>query len=207
MGDAAVRIARACNYEGAGTVEFLVDGRGEFYFMEMNTRIQVEHGVTEEITGIDLVQWQLRIADGEWLAFSQEDIAIRGHAIECRINAEDPQRNFAPRPGTVELYYAPGGFGVRVDSHIYGGYAVPSYYDSLLAKIIVTADSRQSAISRMDSALSSCFISGMPTTAKFQRAIVLDHSFKSGIYTTRFVEKFMDRMPSDQLEKNSEIED
>ncbi|MDR2667575.1 MAG: acetyl-CoA carboxylase biotin carboxylase subunit, partial [Puniceicoccales bacterium] len=155
MGEAAIRIAKVCNYEGAGTVEFLVDGRGEFYFMEMNTRIQVEHGVTEEVTGIDLVQWQLRIADGEKLNFCQDDVKIRGHAIECRINAEDPQRNFAPRPGVVELYYAPGGFGVRVDSHIYGGYTVPSYYDSLLAKIIVRADDRPSAIRRMDAALSS----------------------------------------------------
>jgi acetyl-CoA carboxylase biotin carboxylase subunit len=202
MGAAAVRLARGCDYENVGTVEFLVDGEGNFYFMEMNTRIQVEHGITEEVTGVDLVQWQLRIAAGEELNFRQENIAVRGHAIECRINAEDPQRNFAPRPGEVGLYYAPGGFGVRVDSHVYGGYHVPRYYDSLLAKIIALGPNRSAAIRRMDTALSGYILRGMPTTAAYQRAIMRDPKFQDGNYTTKFVEEFSFRMPADPMEKN-----
>ncbi|MDR2664255.1 MAG: acetyl-CoA carboxylase biotin carboxylase subunit [Puniceicoccales bacterium] len=204
MGAAAVRLARACGYESAGTVEFLVDGRGEFYFMEMNTRIQVEHGVTEEVTGIDLVSWQLRIAAGEKLDLRQENIAIGGHAIECRINAEDPQRNFAPRPGEVGLYCAPGGFGVRVDSHLYGGYHVPPQYDSMLAKIIARGPDRDGAIRRMDTALSGFILRGMPTTAGYQRAIMRDPIFRSGAYTTKFVEEFANRMAPDRISLEDE---
>ncbi|MDR0678899.1 MAG: acetyl-CoA carboxylase biotin carboxylase subunit [Puniceicoccales bacterium] len=199
MGAAAVRLARACGYESAGTVEFLVDGRGNFYFMEMNARIQVEHGVTEEITGVDLVGWQLRIAAGEKLDLRQEDIVVRGHAIECRINAEDPQRNFAPRPGEVGLYCAPGGFGVRVDSHLYGGYHVPPHYDSMLAKVIARGLDRDSAIRRMDTALSGFILRGMPTTTGYQRAIMRDPIFQRGTYTTKFAEEFAARTAPERI--------
>jgi acetyl-CoA carboxylase biotin carboxylase subunit len=193
MGDAALRLARECDYENAGTVEFLVDKNGDFLFMEMNTRIQVEHGVTEEITAVDLVQWQLRIATGEKLAFSQRDIKIRGHAIECRINAEDPSKNFAPRPGELVLYCPPGGPGVRMDSHIYGGYVIPPYYDSMVAKVIVSAPNRPAAIKKMDAALSGYVIGGIITTLPYQRAIMRDPIFCDGAYTTKFVEEFSHR--------------
>ena len=145
MGKAAIKLAEACNYEGAGTLEFLVDKYGKFYFIEMNTRIQVEHTVTEEAMGIDLVKWQLRIASGDHLTLEQKDVQCKKHAIECRINAEDVEKNFMPCPGNVELYYAPGGPGVRIDSHVYGGYTIPPYYDSMIGKLIVTADTRQDA--------------------------------------------------------------
>ncbi|MDR3316783.1 MAG: acetyl-CoA carboxylase biotin carboxylase subunit [Puniceicoccales bacterium] len=201
MGAAAVRIARECGYENAGTVEFLVDGDGNFYFMEMNTRIQVEHGVTEEATGINLVQWQLRVASGESIPFQQGDISFRCHAVECRINAEDPAKNFAPRPGEVGLYYAPGGYGIRVDSHVYGGYRIPQYYDSMVAKVIATGEDRAEALRRMDTALSGYIIRGMPTTISYQRAIMRDHGFQQGIYTTKFIEEFASRMPEDPSEK------
>jgi acetyl-CoA carboxylase biotin carboxylase subunit len=201
MGEAAVRIARECGYENAGTVEFLVDGQGNFYFMEMNTRIQVEHGVTEEVTGIDLVQWQLRIAAGEPLPFSQRDVETRGHAIECRINAEDPARNFAPGPGEITLYYAPGGHGIRIDSHVYGGYTVPRYYDSMVAKVIASGPDRATALRRMDTALSGYIIRGVPTTIPYQRAIMRDAHFQRGTFTTRFVEEFSARVPTDPLDR------
>ncbi|MDR2576529.1 MAG: acetyl-CoA carboxylase biotin carboxylase subunit [Puniceicoccales bacterium] len=200
MGDAAVRVARECGYESAGTVEFLVDKDRNFYFMEMNTRIQVEHGVSEEVTGIDLVRWQLLIAAGETLPYEQRDIALRGHAIECRINAEDAAKNFAPRPGTVELYYAPGGPGIRIDSHVYGGYRIPAQYDSMIAKVIAHAENREMAIGRMDTALSGYVIRGMPTTIAYQRAIMRDPHFRKGRYTTKFVGEFSARMPSESLE-------
>jgi acetyl-CoA carboxylase biotin carboxylase subunit len=189
MGEAALRLLRECAYENAGTVEFLLDGRGDFYFMEMNTRIQVEHGVTEAVTGMDLVQWQLRIAAGERLAFSQKDVAISGHAIECRINAEDPARNFTPNPGEIDLYAAPGGPGIRIDSHAYGGYRIPSNYDSLIAKVIAHAPSRPEAIHKMDAALAEYVIRGVRTTLPYQRAILRSQAFRSGRFTTDFVEK------------------
>lgn len=203
MGEAAIRIAKACNYENAGTIEFLVDKHGDFYFMEMNTRIQVEHGVTEEITGLDLVQLQILIAAGEPLPLEQKDVKIRCHAVECRINAEDPSKNFAPRPGEITLYYAPGGHGVRLDSHIYGGYKIPQYYDSMIAKLITTAKDRTTAIRRMDQALSGYIIRGIPTTISFQRAIMRDPIFLQGKVTTKFIEEFLARMPQDISEKPS----
>jgi acetyl-CoA carboxylase biotin carboxylase subunit len=197
MGAAAVSIANECKYENAGTIEFLVDKNRHFYFMEMNTRIQVEHGVTEEVTGIDLVCWQLLIAAGERLPYKQKDIVLRGHAIECRINAEDSSKNFAPRPGVVELYYAPGGHGIRIDSHTYGGYHIPSQYDSMIAKVIAYADSRESAIMRMHAALSGYIIRGVPTTLSYLRTVILDPCFRAGNYTTKFVEELSARMPHD----------
>ncbi|MEM6592386.1 MAG: acetyl-CoA carboxylase biotin carboxylase subunit, partial [Cyanobacteria bacterium P01_C01_bin.73] len=164
MGEAAVRAAKSINYVGAGTVEFLLDGSGQFYFMEMNTRIQVEHPVTEMVTGIDLIAEQIRIAQGSPLSFTQDDIQIRGHAIECRINAEDPDNNFRPNPGRISGYLAPGGMGVRMDSHVYTDYEIPPYYDSLVGKLIVWGPDRTTAISRMKRALRECAITGLPTT-------------------------------------------
>jgi acetyl-CoA carboxylase biotin carboxylase subunit len=201
MGKAAVRLAQACQYENAGTVEFLVDAHGNFYFMEMNTRIQVEHGVTEEITGIDLVQWQLRIARGEALSFSQKDVRFSGHAIECRINAEDFTRNFAPQPGEISLYYAPGGPGIRIDSHVYGGYRIPQYYDSMIGKVIAVGKDRGEAIRRMNQALSGYIVRGVATTVPFQRAIMQDPVFAGGQVDTGFIEAFSRRLPSDPAEK------
>jgi acetyl-CoA carboxylase, biotin carboxylase subunit len=193
MGKAAVRIAENCKYENAGTIEFLVDKNGNFYFIEMNTRIQVEHGVTEEVTGIDLVNWQLKIASGQSLDFNQKDVKILRHAIECRINAEDPARNFTPCPGLIELYYAPGGHGVRVDSHCYSGYVIPPYYDSMIGKLISYGRSREVAMDRMNRALGEYLIRGIKTTAPFCKAIMCDPIFRSGAATTKFIEDYMNR--------------
>ncbi|MGF1453700.1 MAG: acetyl-CoA carboxylase biotin carboxylase subunit [Opitutales bacterium] len=195
MGKAAVRIAEACNYEGAGTVEFLVDKNGDFYFIEMNTRIQVEHGVTEQATGYDLVKRQIRIASGERLDIEQRDIKFTKHVIECRINAEDPARNFAPCPGEIGLYYQPGGPGVRVDSHIYSGYSVPPHYDSMIAKLIVSARTREKALDRMSRALSEYLIGGIKTSIPFTAAIVKDPVFRDGGATTGYVRDFLARAP------------
>ncbi len=197
MGRAAVRIAEACNYQNAGTVEFLVDKNGDFYFIEMNTRIQVEHGVTEEITGLDLVKRQIRIASGERLDLEQKDITFTRHAIECRINAEDPARNFAPCPGKIDLYYSPGGHGVRVDSHIYGGYEVPPHYDSMIAKLITYGKTREVAIDRMYRALNEYIIRGIRTSIPFCSAIMKDPVFRNGDATTKFVGDFLERTPKD----------
>lgn len=197
MGKAAIKIAESCQYENAGTMEFLVDKHGDFYFIEMNTRIQVEHGVTEQITNVDLVKWQIRIAMGEKLTLSQKDIRIQGHAIECRICAEDPSRGFTPGAGTINLYCAPGGPGVRVDSHLYGGYAIPPYYDSMISKLITYGDDRKLAISRMYRALSQYIIRGIPTTIPFCKAVMQDPLFQSGQVTTRYIEDFMNRTPKD----------
>ncbi|EDY81534.1 acetyl-CoA carboxylase, biotin carboxylase [Verrucomicrobiia bacterium DG1235] len=195
MGDAAVRATKAANYEGAGTIEFLVDDKGKYYFLEMNTRIQVEHPVTEEVTGIDLIKQQLLIAQGEKLSFKQEDIVISKHAIECRINAEDPARNFMPSPGCIDLYYAPGGHGVRVDSHAYGGYIIPPYYDSMIGKLITYGATREVAIQRMYRALNEYLIRGIKTTIPLQKAIISDPDFRAGKATTKFMEDFMARNP------------
>ena len=203
MGKAAVRIAQTCDYQGAGTIEFLVDAQGNFYFIEMNTRIQVEHGVTEEVTDIDLVKRQLLIASGEPLGLDQRDIKIQRHAIECRINAEDPARNFAPCPGEIGLYYSPGGHGVRIDSHIYGGYTVPSYYDSLISKVITYADTREKAIDRMYRALSEYIIRGIKTSIPFCSAIMKDPKFRSGQVTTKYIDDFIARAPKDLFNKHS----
>lgn len=197
MGKAAIRIAEACGYHNAGTIEFLVDKHGDFYFIEMNTRIQVEHGVTEEVTGLDLVKRQLLIASGEHTELDQKDIKFTRHAIECRINAEDPARNFIPCPGEIGLYYPPGGHGVRVDSHIYGGYVVPPYYDSMVSKLITYAQTREMAIDRMYRALSEYLIRGIKTSIPFCAAVMRDPVFRSGSVTTGYINEFMNRAPKD----------
>ncbi len=191
MGEAAVRLTRAAEYTNAGTVEFLLDANGDFYFMEMNSRLQVEHPVTEMITGIDLVKEQIRIAAGEPLSFSQEDVQIQGHAIECRINAEDPDRNFRPSPGRVGLYVPPGGPGVRVDSHLFSNYMIPSHYDSMVAKVIVHRATREEAIETMERALSEFVAEGIKTTIPLYHRILRHASFRAADTDTSFVEKLL----------------
>jgi acetyl-CoA carboxylase biotin carboxylase subunit len=197
MGRDAVKLAKSVDYEGAGTVEFLMDEDQNYYFIEMNTRIQVEHGVTEEVTGVDLVKEQLLIASGQKLSYEQKDIKFLRHAIECRVCAEDPGRNFAPCPGAVDLYYAPGGHGVRIDSHVYGGYTIPPYYDSMIAKVITFGRDRELALDRMDRALGEYIIRGIKTNVAFARAIIRDPHFREGKATTKYVEEFFDRVPKD----------
>lgn len=191
MGEAAVRVAKAINYVGAGTVEFLLDQSGSFYFMEMNTRIQVEHPVTEMITGLDLIAEQIRIAQGEPLSLTQEQVQLNGHAIECRINAEDPDHNFRPNPGRISGYLPPGGPGVRMDSHVYTDYEIPPYYDSLIGKLIVWAPDRTEAIARMRRALRECAITGLPTTLNFHQRILERPEFIKGEVYTNFVLQMM----------------
>ncbi len=191
MGEAAVAAARSIDYEGAGTVEFLVDKSGAFYFMEMNTRIQVEHPVTEMVTGIDLIAEQLRIAGGEPISVRQDQIQISGHAIECRINAEDPSHNFRPAPGKITGWLPPGGPGVRIDSHVYTGYEIPPFYDSLIGKLIVWGVDRDHAIRRMRRALSECAVTGIPTTIEFHLALLDRKEFQRGEVWTKFVEEEM----------------
>ncbi len=188
MGDAAIKGCKAVGYENAGTIEFLVDKDRNFYFMEMNTRIQVEHPVTEQVTGHDLVKLQLQVAAGERLP--RKKIVHRGHAIECRINAEDPEHNFRPSPGTITDFHMPGGFGVRVDTHSYAGYRVPPYYDSLIAKLIVFAQTRDGAVSKMLSALDEFTIEGIKTTIPFHRQVMEDDRFARGTFDTSFLETF-----------------
>ncbi|WP_342511426.1 acetyl-CoA carboxylase biotin carboxylase subunit [Sporosarcina sp. FSL K6-1522] len=191
MGEAAVKAAQSVNYRGAGTVEFIFDHiNQQFYFMEMNTRIQVEHTITEMITGIDLVQQQLKIATGEKLAYRQEDIQLNGWAIECRINAENPAKNFMPSPGKVAVYMPPGGFGVRVDSAMYAGYSIPPFYDSMVAKLIVHADTREEAVARMRRALDEFMIEGVDTTIPFHLNLMDHDVFKSGDFDTKFLERY-----------------
>lgn len=197
MGKMAVRAAEAAEYENAGTIEFIVDSKGQFYFIEMNTRVQVEHTVTEEVTGVDIIKEQIWIAAGEKLHFDQKDIEFRGHAIECRINAEDPARNFIPSPGTIGLYYAPGGHGVRVDSHAYSGYTIPPYYDSMIGKLVAHGDNRKMALERMYRALSEYLIRGIETTIPLHKAILSDPMFIAGKATTGYLEEFLSRTPSD----------
>jgi acetyl-CoA carboxylase, biotin carboxylase subunit len=187
MGKAAVRIAETANYTNAGTVEFIVDDKGNFYFLEVNKRIQVEHPITEEVTGIDLVKYQIMIAMGEPLRHSQSDIQIKGSAIECRINAEDPFDDFRPCPGRIEMYYAPGGRGVRVDSHAYAGYSIPPHYDSMIGKLITYGKDRREAMDLMSRALSEYMITGIKTTIPFEQAILQDPNFRRGVYSTNFV--------------------
>lgn len=191
MGKAAVRIAEIAHYTNAGTVEFIVDDQGQFYFLEVNKRIQVEHPITEEVTGIDLVQQQILIAMGEPLKLSQSDVQIRGHAIECRINAEDPFDEFRPSPGRIEMYFAPGGPGVRVDSHAYAGYLIPPNYDSMIGKLVAFGKDRRQAMSRMSRALSEYMITGIKTTIPFEQAILQDPNFRRGVYATSFVEQLL----------------
>lgn len=191
MGQAAVNAAKSINYVGAGTVEFLVDKHGDFYFMEMNTRIQVEHPVTEMITGFDLIAEQIRVAQGERLSFTQEQVNLRGHAIECRINAEDPDNNFRPQPGKITGYLPPGGPGVRMDSHVYTDYEISPYYDSLIGKLIVWAENRDLAIRRMKRALRECAITGIPTTIGFHQQILENPAFLKGEVYTNFIAEHM----------------
>lgn len=188
MGEAAMSGAEAVNYEGAGTIEFLLDGDGNFYFMEMNTRIQVEHPVTEEVTDSDLVQYQILVAMGETL--SDGEPKLDGHAIECRINAENPFKKFSPSPGTVETFHTPGGHGVRVDTHVYAGYVIPPHYDSLIAKLIVRAKSRDLAINKMLRALDEFVIEGVHTTIPFHHQLMRDTRFRAGDFDTTFLNDF-----------------
>ena len=191
MGKAAIKIAELAHYTNAGTVEFIVDDHGNYYFLEVNKRIQVEHPITEEVTGIDLVRQQIMIAMGEPLRLTQSDIHIKGHAIECRINAEDPFNDFRPSPGRIEMYYAPGGRGVRVDSHAYAGYTIPPHYDSMIGKLITFGKDRREAMDKMSRALSEYMITGVKTTIPFEMAILQDPNFRRGVYSTNFIEQLL----------------
>ncbi len=188
MGEAAIKAASAINYESVGTIEFLVDRHRNFYFMEMNTRIQVEHCVTEEVTNFDLIKEQIKIANGE--AISGQNYEPQGHAIECRINAEDPYNDFRPSPGRITVLHQPGGHGIRVDSHAYAGYTIPPYYDSLIAKIIAVARTREEAINTMHRALIEYVIEGIKTTIPFHLQLMKDERFRSGDFNTKFLEGF-----------------
>ena len=189
MGNAAIAAAKSISYEGAGTIEFLVDDDNNFYFMEMNTRIQVEHPVTEMVTGVDLIAEQIKIAGGDNLEFTQDDIQLNGHAIECRINAEDPSHNFRPSPGKITGWLPPGGPGVRVDSHVYTGYEIPPFYDSLIGKLIVWGKDRNTAIKRMNRALNECAVTGIPTTINFHLSLLNKRKFMEGKIHTKYVEE------------------
>ncbi|MCX8035986.1 MAG: acetyl-CoA carboxylase biotin carboxylase subunit [Candidatus Sumerlaeia bacterium] len=191
MGEAAVRAAQAVSYVGAGTIEFLLDTDGRFYFMEMNTRIQVEHPVTEMVTGLDIVKLQIRAAAGEKLGIRQDDVLMHGHAIECRINAEDPDNRFLPNPGKITVFHPPGGPGVRVDSHAYSEYRIPPYYDSLIAKLIVYDHDRPSALARMERALDEFVIEGVKTTIPFHLRVLRDERFRKGDYDVTFLDTML----------------
>jgi len=192
MGQAAVKLAKAINYDSAGTLEFLLDKDNNFYFMEMNTRIQVEHTVSEMITGVDIIKEQIRAAAGEELSVKQEDIKLTGHVIECRINAEDTTQNFMPSAGKIETYIPSGGVGVRIDSHVYSGYEIPPYYDSMISKIIVLGKDREEAIVRMKRALYENIIEGVETTTPFHLKVLNNEYFKKGEIFTNFIEKRME---------------
>ncbi len=187
--DAAVRMIRGADYSNAGTVEFIVDQNDDFFFIEVNARIQVEHPVTEMITGIDLIKEQIRVAAGEELSFTQDQIVVTGHALECRINAENPDKNFMPNPGKITKFYAPGGLGVRFDSHVYGGYTVPPHYDSMIGKLIVHRPTREEAIATMRRALAEIQTEGISTTASFHEKVLQHPEFVSGKHDTKFVER------------------
>ena len=191
MQEAAVRAAKACGYYNAGTIEFLVDDDRNFYFMEMNTRIQVEHPVTEWVTGVDLVQTQLLVAQGKPLPFTQEDIQVRGHAIECRINAENPEQGFRPSPGKIRSLHIPGGPGIRVNSAVYKGYTIPPYYDSMIAKLIDHAPTRSQAIMKMRWALAEFIVDGIDSNIDFQLRLIKNKDFEAGTYDNTFLEKFL----------------
>jgi acetyl-CoA carboxylase biotin carboxylase subunit len=195
MGDASVRLAKEIGYQNCGTIEYLVDDDDNFYFMEMNTRIQVEHPITEEVFGCDLIKEQIHVAAGDTISDHVRNAKPRHHAIECRINAEDPYKNFAPSPGRINLFYAAGGRGVRVDTHVYSGYTVPPYYDSMIAKLIVTGATREAAIARMSRALGEFLVEGIKTTIPFQDAIIRSAAFKDGTYNIAWVEKFLATQP------------
>jgi acetyl-CoA carboxylase, biotin carboxylase subunit len=203
MGKAAIRLAETARYANAGTVEFIVDDHGNFFFLEVNKRIQVEHPITEEVTGIDLVRQQILISMGEPLRMSQSDVTFRGHAIECRINAEDPFDDFRPCPGRIEMYYAPGGRGIRVDSHAYAGYIVPPHYDSLLSKLVAYGRDRREAMDKMHRALSEYMITGVKTTIPFEQAILQDPNFRRGVYSTNFIEQLLGGPRRELIEEKS----
>jgi acetyl-CoA carboxylase biotin carboxylase subunit len=188
MGQAAINAAKSVDYEGAGTVEFLVDKNKDFYFMEMNTRIQVEHPVTEEITDYDLVAEQIKVAAGQKL--EDKELKMRGHAIECRINAEDPAHNFRPSAGTINVFHTPGGHSVRVDTHAYAGYRIPPHYDSMIGKLIVSAPTREDAIKRMKRSLEEFIIEGVKTTIPYHIQLMEDENFKNGTFNTKYLEEF-----------------
>ena len=190
MGKIAVKAAKAAGYYSAGTIEFLRDKHGEFYFIEMNTRIQVEHPVTEWVTGIDLIREQIRIAAGQPLTYSQDDIQVRGHAIEVRINAEDTEHDFRPSPGTVTNVHFPGGKGVRIDSALFAGYEIPPYYDSMVAKLIVYDKNRQLALRKLRNALGEVVLEGIKTNIDYQYEIINDPDFIAGNVDTGFIERF-----------------
>jgi acetyl-CoA carboxylase biotin carboxylase subunit len=190
MGDAAILGAKSVNYLGAGTIEFLVDKNKDFYFMEMNTRIQVEHPVTEEVTGFDLIQAQIKVADGKEIKV--KEVEFKGHSIECRINAEDPDNNFRPSPGTVTAFHVPGGHGIRVDTHCYAGYTIPPFYDSMIGKLIVVGKDRDEAVRKMSRALDEFIIEGIKTTIPFHQKIMTNKNFLSNNYDTSFIEKMGD---------------
>jgi len=195
MGEAAVRGAQSVNYEGAGTIEFLLDKHGDFYFMEMNTRIQVEHPVTEEVTGFDLIEQQIRVANG--MEIEAQDVKLEGHSIECRINAEDPFRKFAPSPGVITAFHPPGGHGIRIDTHVYTGYRIPQHYDSMIAKLISRAPTRELAIAKMIRALDEFVVEGVRTTIPFHQQLLQDERFRAGDFDTHFLETFTLRNPAD----------
>jgi acetyl-CoA carboxylase biotin carboxylase subunit len=197
MGEVAVKGALEAGYVNAGTIEFLYDKDNSFYFMEMNTRIQVEHPVTECVTGVDLIRAQIQVAAGEKLPFTQSDITFTGHSIECRINAEDPFNDFRPSPGTLETFHLPGGPGVRVDTHCYSGYTVPPNYDSMIAKLIVHAPTRAEAIARMLRALDEFVIEGVKTTIPAHKRILRHPLFAKGEYTTKFLELYPELLVAD----------
>ncbi len=193
MGNAAIKIAEAAEYTNAGTVEFVVDDKGNYYFLEVNKRIQVEHPITEEVTGIDLIKQQILIATGEPLKISQSNVQIKGHAFECRINAEDPYDNWRPSPGLIEMYYPPGGRNVRLDSHCYAGYTIPPHYDSMIGKLITTGKDRNDALETMNRALSEFMVTGVKTTIPLEQVIFQDPAFRQGEYTTNFIEELFER--------------
>src|ERR1041385_3220995 len=203
MGKAAIRIAEVAHYTNAGTVEFIVDDAGNFYFLEVNKRIQVEHPITEEVTGVDLVKLQIMIAMGEPLRLAEKDIHFKGHSIECRINAEDPFDDFRPCPGRIEMYYSPGGRGIRVDSHVYAGSTIPSTYDSMIGKLITYGKDRREAMDKMSRALSEYMITGIKTTISFQQAILQDPNFRRGVYSTSFVDQLLSGARRELLEEKA----
>ncbi len=203
MGKAAIRIAEHAKYVNAGTVEFVVDDKGNFYFLEVNKRIQVEHPITEEVTGVDLVKQQILIALGEPLRISQGDVTLQGHAIECRINAEDPYNGFAPSPGRIEMFYAPGGRGVRVDTHAYGGYSIPPHYDSMSGKLITRGRDRREALTLMQRALAEFMITGVKTTIPFLGTIMRDPNFRRGVYNTSYVGQLLEGSRRERIEQDA----
>jgi acetyl-CoA carboxylase biotin carboxylase subunit len=188
MGDAAIKAAEAVKYEGVGTVEFLVDKHRDFYFMEMNTRIQVEHPITEEVIDYDLIKEQIKVAAG--MEISGKNHEPKLHAIECRINAEDPENDFRPCPGLITNFHAPGGHGIRIDTHVYANYMIPPFYDSMIAKVITVAQTREEAIAKMERALDEFIIDGVKTTIPFHQKLMKDENFRAGNYTTKFMETF-----------------